>query len=272
MNSLEPIQVRRYGFQGTNVVVLHGGPGAPGSIAGLARLLAPHFNVLEPLQRRSGFAPLTVAQHVDDLAVVAPERSAIVGWSWGAMLGLSFAARHPERVSRLVLVGCGTYDENSRAQFKQALENLLNQAGNESIRDLIRQKQSEQDEKARDATLGKLGAAYARLESYELLEDSLGQADKLPVDAVGNRETWDDVLRLQRQGIEPQAFATIRVPVLMLHGDVDPHPGSATRDLLQQFVPQLEYVEFEKCGHEPWREAHARDRFLKKLQTWLKQV
>jgi len=135
----------------------------------------------------------------------------------------------------------------------------------------MEQKQSEQDGKARDAILGKLGAAYARLESYELLEDSLGQADKLPVDAAGNRETWDDALRLQREGIEPQAFATIRIPVLMLHGDVDPHPGSTTRDLLRRFIPQLEYVEFEKCGHEPWREARARDRFLNKLQTWLKQ-
>lgn len=185
------------------------------------------------------------------------------------MLGLSFAARHPGRVSKLVLVGCGTYDEHSRAQFKQALENLLAQAGNESIRDLIQQKQSEHDEQARDALLGKLGAAYARLESYELVEDSLGQTDKLPVDAMGNRETWDDVLKLQREGIEPQAFATLRIPVLMLHGDVDPHPGSRTRDVLRRYIPQLEYVEFAKCGHEPWREKHAWNGFLQQLVLWL---
>ncbi len=37
----------------------------------------------------------------------------------GAMLGLSFTARHPERVSRLVLVGCGTYDETCRVRFNQ---------------------------------------------------------------------------------------------------------------------------------------------------------
>src|SRR5690349_1117429 len=72
MDDLEPIEVRRYSLQGPTVVVLHGGPGAPGSASGLARILARAFHVLEPLQRRSGRVPLTVSRHVEDLAVVAP--------------------------------------------------------------------------------------------------------------------------------------------------------------------------------------------------------
>jgi pimeloyl-ACP methyl ester carboxylesterase len=98
MKILESIRVRRYGNRGPNVVVLHGGPGSPGSAAGLARALADEFSVLEPLQRRSGMVPLTVSQHVEDLAAIAPTGSAIVGHSWGAMLGLSFAACFPDRV------------------------------------------------------------------------------------------------------------------------------------------------------------------------------
>src|SRR5688572_17590053 len=113
VDDLEPIEVRRYGSAGETVVVLHGGPGAPGCAAGLARVMAGEFVVLEPLQRRSGRVALTVARHVEDLAFVAPRPAVLVGWSWGAMLGLSFAARYPERVSALVLVGCGTYDERS---------------------------------------------------------------------------------------------------------------------------------------------------------------
>ena len=121
----------------------------------------------------------------------------------------------------------------------------------------------------RDAILGQLGAAFARLESYEWLDDAGEPQDALPYDADGNRETWEDVLRLQREGVEPEAFASIRIPVLMLHGDADPHPGPETRDLLRRYMPQLEYVEFERCGHEPWREAHARDHFLETLRAWL---
>jgi pimeloyl-ACP methyl ester carboxylesterase len=65
-----PIEARRYGSSGPRVVLLHGGPGAPGYLATLADALADAFRVLEPLQRRSAAAggrPLTVARHVDDL-------------------------------------------------------------------------------------------------------------------------------------------------------------------------------------------------------------
>ena len=98
-----PIEVRTYGDVGPLVAVLHGGPGASGSVAGLARDLSEFATILEPLQRRSGQIPLTVAQHVADLAEVLPEPVIIVGWSWGAMLGLSFAATHPDLVRSLAL-------------------------------------------------------------------------------------------------------------------------------------------------------------------------
>jgi pimeloyl-ACP methyl ester carboxylesterase len=39
----------------------------------------------------------------------------LVGHSWGAMLALCYAAEHP--VERVVLVGCGTFDEASRAEL-----------------------------------------------------------------------------------------------------------------------------------------------------------
>src|SRR5688500_20412214 len=108
MKNLESIRVRQYGSRGPNVVVLHGGPGAPGSAAGLARALADDFSVLEPHQRRSGIVPLTVSQHVEDLAGIAPPGSAIVGHSWGAMLGVSFAAWFPDRDRKSVVLVKGT--------------------------------------------------------------------------------------------------------------------------------------------------------------------
>jgi pimeloyl-ACP methyl ester carboxylesterase len=82
-------------------------------------------------------------------------------------------------------------------------------------------------------------------------------------------ETWNDVLRLQREGIEPDAFRAITARTLMIHGAVDPHPGGATRDLLRRFIPRLEYIELDRCGHEPWRERHARDRFVESVRAWL---
>ena len=78
-------------------------------------------------------------------------------------------------------------------------------------------------------------------------------------DAKGHAETWDDMVRLQDSGVYPARFVSIRCPVLMLHGTYDPHPGPMIRDGLKPYIPHLEYREFDRCGHSPWIEEHARD-------------
>jgi hypothetical protein len=41
------------------------------------------------------------------------------------------------------------------------------------------------------------------------------------------------------------------------------------RDSLLPVLPQLEYVEFQRCGHYPWRERFAREQFYQVLRAWL---
>jgi pimeloyl-ACP methyl ester carboxylesterase len=259
------IEVRLHGAAGPEVVVLHGGPGAAGSVTSLARDLSNDFRVLEPLQRRSGDVPLTVHGHVEDLAAVAPERSALVGWSWGAMLALSFAAAHPGRVRSLVLVGCGSYDEASRAVFERMMTQRVGGEDQARIEELWQAFDAAAEPAERDACLGELGRAYGKVQSVDLLWDD----DEVDADARGYEETWTDVLRLQREGVEPAAFASIKAPVLMLHGDEDPHPGLMIFDSLRPHIPHIEYVGFEHCGHRPWLERRCREQFLEALRDWL---
>ncbi len=268
---IDPIEVRSYGSHSRTVVVLHGGPGAPGSAAGLARALAQDFRVLEPLQRRSGRVPLSVSRHVEDLLAVVPRPAILIGWSWGAMLGLSFAARYPAAVAALVLVGCGTYDESSRALYRQSLGERLSSNQRKHTNELEVRLRFESDAAVRDSIFGELGAAYMVAESYQLIDESDDGTAARSADEAGYVETWTDVLRLQREGIEPAAFGAVTAPVLMIHGAVDPHPGEPTRALLERYIPQLEYLELDRCGHEPWRERYARARFLESVRRWMDQ-
>jgi pimeloyl-ACP methyl ester carboxylesterase len=89
-------------------------------------------------------------------------------------------------------------------------------------------------------------------------------------DAGAHQETWDDMMRLQAAGVYPRAFEVIRVPVIMLHGAVDPHPGPMIRAGLEPYLPQLEYVEWERCGHYPWLEP-VRDDFFRTLVEWMQR-
>lgn len=260
------LHVARYGPDGPAVVVLHGGPGARGSVADLAEALADPLQVLEPWQRANSDVPQTVALHVEDLARLIEcelpgEAPAIVGHSWGAMLGLAFAAAHPARVSALALVGCGTFDMDARMQ----LVRTLGERDTPELRaETARIEASVADERERTAQLH-----LARDPLYTYARAAPDSPTQL--DAQGQVESWDDMVHLQESGVYPAAFARISAPVLMLHGSYDPHPGEAIRDSLLPFVPKLEYQAFERCGHTPWIERHAREAFLERLRTWLRE-
>jgi pimeloyl-ACP methyl ester carboxylesterase len=266
-----PIAVRSYGSSGPLLALLHGGPGAAGDLADLARALSGKFRVLEPLQRRSGEVTLSVARHVADLAEVLPGPVHLVGHSWGAMLGLSFAAAHPELVTSLCLVGCGTYDAATRASYRARSEARTTPAQRAELEELSRRLASERDPVARGALMARVGSVFGVIYGVDPLPRDPRDDELLQVDAGAEAETWPDVLRLQAEGIEPAAFAAIRAPVRMLHGDDDPHPGPAIRELLGRHVARLSYVGFPRCGHDPWRERHAREPFLQALSDWLTQ-
>src|SRR5262249_9726581 len=219
------------------------------------------------LQRRSGEVELTVDRHVADLRAVAPDTATIVGHSWGGMLGLSYAASRPSAVGALALVGCGTYDEPSRAEYERRFEARLDDARRARRSELQAATTRARTDAERDHVLALRGEFAAEVQSVELLPDA--QASLVRADAAGHEQTWRDVLRRQALGLEPRAFAAISAPVLMIHGDEDPHPGPMIRDALLPHVAHLEYVEISRCGHYPWRERHAREPFLDALRSWL---
>ncbi len=263
---MSDLVIRHYGNNRPGpVIALHGGPAAAGDVAPLARELEKKWHVLEPFQRGSGRRPLTVATHVRDLdALIAGEcggRSPVlVGHSWGAMLALAYAAEHPATPAALALVGCGTFTEAARAEFEARLDARLT-PGDRAI--MARIERTEPDPNRRLAALGRL---MTRVYGCDLDESA---DDGAPLDGVAHEETWADMLRLQREGTYPAAFAAINVPVLMVHGDADPHPGRLISQDLRAHIPHLEYVELAHCGHSPWLERQARTAFFAALETWL---
>ncbi|HEX2973064.1 MAG TPA: alpha/beta hydrolase [Tepidisphaeraceae bacterium] len=261
------LKTREYGTTGPVVIVLHGGPAAIGEATPIAQGLAGSFRVLEPWQRGSGEEPLTVAQHVADLHHLITARGirpALVGESWGAMLALAYAAAQPDSVVSLVLVGCGTFDPIARARLHETLEQRMT--------DALRQRLDHLPEEFPDPAerIGHLHKLLEPLYTYAPMAiDDLEDDSIPPFDLRAHTETWADMLRLQEAGVYPPAFAAIRCPVLMLHGAYDPHPGGMIRASLQPYLPQLEYRQWEQCGHSPWREQAVRNEFFAMLRGWL---
>lgn len=280
------IACREYGAGSTTLVVLHGGPGAPGSLASVARGLAEARSwagarcvagqrglvggprVLEPLQRRSGGEPLTVAGHVADLEALlaarcGEQRPIVLGHSWGAMLALAHAAAHPSRPAALVLVGCGTFDSTARAELVARREARLD---GEMASRLDQARRAHDDP---DARLAALGALSVQIDSVDPIAEA-GSTEAC--DARGYEQTWKDALRCQAEGLHPAAFAAIDVPVLMLHGEQDSHPGALIRDSLRPCLPQLQYHAWAGCGHYPWLERAVGDQFFARVLEWVAEL
>jgi pimeloyl-ACP methyl ester carboxylesterase len=210
-------------------------------------------------------APLTVADHIAGLrdlvaSHAADPRPALIGSSWGAMLALAFAAAHPDLAGPLVLIGCGTFDPAARARLHEILDQRLT----DSLRGRLERLSAEIADP--DRRLAAKGDLILPLYSCDLIP---AEPEPVECDARAHEETWADMLRLQEQGVYPAAFAAIRGPVLMLHGADDPHPGRMILESLLPCVPQIEYREWERCGHYPWQERAARDEFFAMLKAWL---
>ena len=114
---------------GPDVVVLHGGPGAHHDY------LLPQYDDLASArrlryydQRGGGQSPVDRdtdvgwRAHVDDLDALLDhwhtERATILGYSWGALLAMLFAIKHPDRVARLGLVSPAAASIEGRTAFE----------------------------------------------------------------------------------------------------------------------------------------------------------
>src|ERR1700682_1178963 len=148
------LKVRSYGSSGPQVIVVHGGPGACGSMAPIARRLVSSSGVSEPFQ--SGLAT-TVAEHVADLHEVVKSCAdsaapALVGHSWGAMLSLAYAAAHADKAGPIILVCSGTFDLPSREVLSANMAKRMN----DDLRRRFEQVQQMSDPDDRFRALGDL--------------------------------------------------------------------------------------------------------------------
>jgi pimeloyl-ACP methyl ester carboxylesterase len=253
--------LRIYGDRPYSIAVLHGGPGYPGTMAPIAQELSSDYGVLEPLQTAD-----TIDGQVAELADVLRENAdlpvILIGWSWGSMLALITAARHPELVRKLVLV-CGAPLEEKYVTdtYINSLERLSDSERAEvfSLEESIRDGVFE----GKNDVLARLYVLYNKANSYELLpqgEDVLEfQADIAWSVGIEVQRLYDDSRFLD-------FVDKISCPVTVIHGNYDPRPIESVKGPLSRILKDFRFILLDKCGHTPWYEKYARDKFYEILR------
>ena len=260
---------------GQPVIVLHGGPDFDSAyLLPEFDRLADDFHLVYYDQRgrgksAAGVRPedVTLGSELDDIDRVRQqfgfERTIVLGHSWGTVLALEYALKHPERVSQLILLNPAPASHADYGLLRTAYLAALGPA------DADRQRQMLASDPYKRADPEAVAARYrihfehalaqrtdyetlmARMRAAFVAQGSDGILKARAVEARLDAETWDrddyDLLPHVR---------SLDIPTLVVTGDHDFIPADVARHIAQA-VPRARLVTLRDCGHFSYMECGA---------------
>lgn len=265
------INPRIYGSAPFSVAVIHGGPGAGGEMAEVARELCSGRGVLEPLQT----APSLRGQ-VEELKGLlqksADQPVTLIGFSWGAWLSFILAACYPDLVKRLVLVGSGPFQEKYAPLIMQTRLSRLSERERIEIRSIFAILDDPNiGKREKNGALASMGGLFRRTDAFDpidTIECKSRDSDYSIISCHADiyQSVWKEASHLRQTGELLQLGKKILCPVVALHGDWDPHPAKGVSEPLQSILKSFQFILLENCGHKPWIEKRAKDKFYSVLR------
>jgi pimeloyl-ACP methyl ester carboxylesterase len=254
--------LRIYGSAPFNIAVIHGGPGAPGEMAPVARELSTFRGVLEPFQTAT-----TLEGQVQELKALFEKKGdlpvTLIGFSWGAMLSFIFTARYPSSVKKLILIGSGAYEAKYARNIMSTRLSRLSQAEKTETLSIL-ETLNDPDIEVKNMPMTRLGKLISKADSYDPLPHD---SEILECQYDIYESVWAQASNLRSSGRLIDLGKRIQCPVVAIHGDYDPHPPEGIRDPLSSVLKDFQFILLEKCGHCPWIERGARDIFYDILRN-----
>lgn len=252
--------------RGQPVIVLHGGPDFDQAYL-LPDLdqLSDSYRLIYYDQRGRGKSAegvrpedVTLASDLDDIDRVRQHfrlnTPVLLGHSFGAVLALEYALRHPTRLSYLVLMNPAPASASQRAVLR---ESYLAQLGS----DMDRQREIMASAAYKEGDPDAVSARYrihfehalARPADYEKLMarmsagfHSQGKDGILKAWAVEER-LYADTWNMPGYDLIPKLRA-LRIPTLVIAGEADFIPPEIAKQIAQA-IPGAKLVTIRECGH-----------------------
>jgi proline iminopeptidase len=246
---------------GTPAIILSGGPGFDVDYMTPVADALPAFRRILLEQRGTGRSvpetlraeDMTLSVVVEDLEALREhlrqDRLLLVGHSWGGMLAMAYAAAHPDRVDRLVLIDSG----GPTLEFTTWFE--------DNIRARMRPEDVEAERYWMEAAKRGVGADKVALETARALTPAyfFDRAKGLAFAATmqdGSLHAAPSALLFADLAKSYDLRAGLRRlarPTLIVHGHQDPM-GDKTAEDLHGLIAGSTLVYLDKCGHFPWVE------------------
>jgi proline iminopeptidase len=252
--------------RGQPIIVLHGGPDFDhGYLLPDLDRLADAFRLIYYDQRGRGKSAdhvqpeeVTLTSDVDDLDEVRQhfqlESPALLGHSWGAVLALEYALRHPTRVSQIILMNPAPASASDVAVLRKAYAQKLG-ADMDRQREIMASAAYKEGDPEAVAARYRLHfkPALKRPEDYEKLMATMkagfisqGKEGIVKARAVEDRlmrDTW----QVDGYDLLPK-LRNLSIPTLVISGDHDFIPGEIAVHIARA-IPNARLVTLRDCGH-----------------------
>lgn len=256
-----PIAVHEVG-SGEPVLVLAGGPGLNSLILkDFVEETAKTNKCLVMDQRGTGDSALpflnkntlNLDRYLGDIEAVRTnyklKKIRIVGHSWGAMLAMRYAAKYPERIENLMLVGAAPLDMEALERYGDNAEIRL------SPQDLTDYQNAMEMGKRGDRDLAEVYALRAQWPAFFYdRKKALASREKIGPGFV--RGGIDEIVLPQYfDALEDtkKGLRKLRAPVVIVQGRQD-LVGEGTPFALRDIMRQSIIVYIERAGRFPWME------------------
>lgn len=245
------------------IIILHGGPDFDHSYL-LPDLdhLADAFRLIYYAQRGRGKSgdnvqpqDVSLQSEMADIERVRAnfslDSTVILGHSWGGLLAMEYAIRHPDRVSHLILMNTGPASHDDYQMFRQ--ERIKNLGADlERMKALMSSATYTEGDLDTDAAYHRIhfGSTLRQPEHLEQVISSLrlnftngGIVKAREIEARLLSETW---LR-EEYDLFPQ-LSQFSMPALVIHGEYDLVPVDCAARIADT-IPGARFALLKNCGH-----------------------
>jgi proline iminopeptidase len=209
----------------------------------------------------------TIADAVADLealrAHLGIERMDLLGHSYGGFILMAFAARHPERVNRMILVGSAPPRGADLDILNPVMKELFPEAAERLTR--LQEAASSGDKSASDG----LTRTFIEMMVHSKEKREALLARLLPTPENALRPEVDELMLKDSQQIDlTPELGKFRFPVLIANGRWDAGTTPALAYRVQKAIPGSQVVIFEQSAHFPFFEEP--EAFSRKAKEFLR--
>lgn len=245
--------------QGKPIIIVHGGPGFSHTYMESGwNALAKDFQLIYYDQRACGLstgnsdsASISMDVFVNDLFKLQNQLNLqkvyIAGHSFGSLIAFNYAAKHPERIEKLILVAPPGPDWNSIEEFTVNRENRmpeLEKAYQDSI--LALNTIAEGDSLALEKYLRSLLKVYFFQQALVSKPDLLFTSNTAINLFQTSHWMFKDIYHYDYAKLATEIIP----PVLIIAGENDLIPVSASKKW-NKLLPRSKLIVYKNCGHFP---------------------